>query len=250
MNKQLLLTILGIAAIAWALVFNAKVTAQQIVTVDPGDAWLNASEGYQEKVTWRIASKGGAASPRGVFVNLDNNEELAVVDQILEFNGDSGQLTEIVQISPVQARSWHQKGVRRVGYRREFAGPAGSLSNHILFDLDSSGRLAQVEASPPSQTVSGKSRQMMMAWNLDSDLGDISATSTSGQFLVGDTVIYEVSEPVTAQAGKPLRETVELPPGLVRSLLAQGIDEVRYTRTFVDEKDTRRSASVVVSLID
>ncbi|MCQ3829128.1 hypothetical protein HXX02_06700 [Microbulbifer elongatus] len=250
MNKQLLLSILGIGAITLSLVFGARVTAQQIVTVDPGDAWLNASEGYQEKVTWRVASKGGAASPRGVFVNLDNNQELAVVDQILEFSGDRGEVTEVVQISPVQARSWHAKGVRRVGYRRVFAGAAGSLSNHILFDLDASGRLAQVQASPPSQTVSGKSRKLMMAWNLDSDLGEISASSVSGQFMVGDRVIYEVSEPLTAEAGKPLRETVELPQGLVSTLIAQGIYEVRYTRTFVDNKDTRRSASVQVRLTE
>ncbi|MCK7596566.1 hypothetical protein M0G74_04680 [Microbulbifer sp. CAU 1566] len=247
MGKKSLSTVGATLCLA-ALIHSSELTAQQIVTVDPGDAWLNASDGYQEKVTWRVASKGGAASPRGVFVNLDNNQELAVVDQILEFSGDRGEVTEVVQISASQARSWHAKGVRRVGYRRVFAGAAGSLSNHILFDLNASGRLAQVEASPPNQTVSSKSRSMMMAWNLGSDLGDIRAYSASGQFLVGDRVVYEVAEPLIAQAGKPMRETVELPPGLVSELVAQGIYQLRYTRTFVDDKDTRRSASVDVRL--
>ncbi|WP_105102305.1 hypothetical protein [Microbulbifer pacificus] len=247
--KKNILTALGVAAIGLATqTTSMHALAQQIVTVDPGDAWLDASEGYRQTVTWRVASRGGAASPRGVFVNLDNNQELAVVDQILEFNGDRGEVTEVVQISPVQARSWHTKGVRRVGYRRVFAGAAGSLSNHILFDLDAGGRLAQVEASPPVQTASGKSRQLMMAWNLDSDIGEINAYSVSGQFVVGDRVVYEVVQPMTAEVGKPLKETVELPPGLVDDLIAQGIYEVRYTRTFVDNKDTRRSASVLVRL--
>lgn len=247
--KKNVLSTLRIAAIGLATLavsFNSQ--AQQIVTVDPGDAWLDASEGYRQTVTWRVASRGGAASPRGVFVNLDNNQELAVVDQILEFSGDRGEISEVVQISPVQARSWHAKGVRRVGYRRVFAGAAGSLSNHILFDLDAGGRLVQVEASPPVQTASGKSRQLMMAWNLDSDVGEISAYSVVGQFVVGDRVVYEVSQPVMAEVGKPLKETVELPPGLVDELLSQGIYELRYTRTFVDDKDTRRSASVLVRL--
>lgn len=248
MNKQLILTILGALAIVIAAVLGSSVNAQQIVTVDPGDGWLNASEGYQEKVTWRVASKGGAASPRGVFVNLDNNKELAVVDRILEFSGDRGEVTEVVQISPEQARSWHAKGVRRVGYRRVFAGAAGSLSNHILFDLDASGRLAQVEASPPSQTVSGKSRQMMLAWNLNGDIGSINAVSESGQFLVGDRVVYEVVQPLVAEGQSTLKETVTLPPGLVNDLVASGIYKLRYTRTFVDDKDTRRSASVEIRL--
>ena len=248
MNKQLILTLLGAIAIVIAAVMGSSVNAQQIVTVDPGDGWLNANEGYRETVTWRVASKGGAASPRGVFVNLDNNKELAVVDQILEFSGDRGEVTEVVQISPEQARSWHAKGVRRVGYRRVFAGAAGSLSNHILFDLDASGRLAQVEASPSSQTVSGKSRQMMLAWNLDGDIGSVNAISESGQFLVGDRVVYEVARPLVAEGKSTLKETVELPPGLVNELVASGIYQVRDTRTFVDDKDTRRSASVDIRL--
>ncbi|WGL15728.1 hypothetical protein PVT68_13230 [Microbulbifer bruguierae] len=237
-------TILALLTITGA----GNALAQQIVTVDPGDAWLSASDDYSEQVTWRVASKGGAASPRGVFVNLDNNQELAVVDQILEFSGDRGVLTEVVQISATQARSWHAKGVRRVGYRRVFAGVAGSLSNHILFDLNASGRLAQVEVSPSVQTVSGQSRKLMMAWNLGSDLGAVRAYSVSGQFIAGDRVIYEVAQSLTAQAGETRKETVELPPGLVHELLAQGIDQVRYTRTFVDNKDTRRSASVDIRL--
>lgn len=232
------------------LVTAGSAAAQQIVTVDPGDAWLNASEGYREQITWRVASRGGAASPRGVFVNLDNNRELAAVDKILEFSGDRGEVTEVLRISPEQVRQWHRQGVRRVGYRRIFAGAAGSISNHILFDLDSSGRLAQVEANPPQQTLTGKSRQMMMSWNLDGDLGSISAYSVSGQFLVGDRVVYEVPEPIIAKAGQPMRETVKLPEGLVSELVANGIYKVRYTRTFVDNKDTRRSASVEVNLTE
>lgn len=237
---------LGLAALLTA----GSAVAQQIVTVDPGDAWLNASEGYREQITWRVASRGGAASPRGVFVNLDNNKELAVVDRILEFSGDKGEVSEVVQISAEQARKWHREGVRRVGYRRVFAGAAGSLSNNILFDLDASGRLAQVQASPAQQTVSSKSRQMMTAWNLDSDLGSITAFSESGQFMVGDRVVYEVAKPLEASAGETLRETVTLPPGLVNELIANGIYKVRYTRTFIDDKDTRRSASVEINLTE
>ncbi len=248
MNKQLILTLVGAIGIVLALVLGSSVSAQQIVSVDPGDAWLDASEGYQEKVTWRVASHGGAASPRGVFVNLDNSQELAVVDRILEFSGNRGEVTETVQISAQQVHQWHAQGVRRVGYRRVFAGAAGSLSNHILFDLDASGRLAQVQASPEQQTVSGKSRQMMLAWNLNSDLGSISAHSESGQFMVGDRVVYEVLEPLSAEGDSRLNETVTLPPGLINELVANGIYQVRYTRTFVDDKDTRRSASVNIRL--
>lgn len=232
----------------FALLCACNAGAQQIVSVDPGEVWLNASDGYQEQVTWRVASRGGAVSPRGVFVNLDNNRELAVVDRVLEFSGDRGATTEVVRVSATQAHSWYAKGVRRLGYRRAFTGPAGSLANHILFDLGASGRLTRVAASPAQQTVSSQSREMMLAWDLDSDLGDIAAYSAGGQFVAGDRVVYEVAQPLTAQAGETLNEIIALPPGLVSSLMANGIYQLRYTRTFVDDKDTRRSASVDIRL--
>jgi hypothetical protein len=243
-SASLLAALLLLAATLGAV----PATAQQLVSVDPGDAWLDADDGYRDSVTWRVASKGGASSEKGVFVDLDNNRVLGSVDLPLKFSGDNASVDERLVISAAQARQWFREGVRRLGYRRTFSGAAGSLANRVVFDLEASGRLAQVSATPAQQTLSNQSQKLMLAWRLDSELGEVNAHSSGGQFLLGDEVIYEVTRPLNSGSGTSINELVELPPGLVQELMDNGIYQLRYSRTFVDDKDTRRSASVALNL--
>ncbi|WP_193162695.1 hypothetical protein [Microbulbifer hainanensis] len=223
-------------------------TAQQIVSVDPGVIWLQSDASVNRSITWRLASRGGANSSHGEFVNLGNNQVLARVDRPLGITADSGTVSEQLRLSAAQAHKWYAAGVRRLGYRRTFSGDAGTLSNRVVIDLRGSGRLIALSASPDQQTLTPNSQRMMVVWTLSSDIGEVNAGSVSGLFTVGDRVIYSIEEPLYNSGAMTVREVVELPPGLVADLLASGIDRVRYSRTFIDDKDSRRSASVMVNL--
>lgn len=221
---------------------------QMIISVDPGGALVDADSGYRGTITWRVASAGGAISEKGVFVDLANNRVLETIEKPLRFSGDVSTIDEQLAVSASQVRRWYLQGVRQLGYRRSFSGAAGTLANRVVFDLAASGRLSRVTTTPAQQTLSGQSRRLMLTWNLDSDLGEVSVRSEGGQFLLGDRVVYEVVRPLVSESGSSVTESVELPPGLVQELLESGVSELRYNRIFVDENNTQRSASVALNL--
>ncbi|WP_073276383.1 hypothetical protein [Microbulbifer donghaiensis] len=224
-------------------------SAQQLVTVSPGQIRVDGERGVRQTLTWRVASRGGAGSVRAEFVNLDNNRVLETRAVPLEVSGNSGTVSEQLTISTAQARRWYGAGVRRLGYRRTFSGAAGSLSNRVAIDLRFSARLASLNASPAQQTLTGNSRQMMLKWDFrSSGLGEVRAVSDSGYFLRGDQVVYTVEQSLISDGQQRITEVVQLPPGLVARLLADGIEQLQYSRTFTDEKKRQRSASVTVNL--
>ncbi|WP_237057339.1 hypothetical protein [Microbulbifer sediminum] len=221
----------------------------QLLTVAPDRALVDSKQGLGVTLTWRVASAGGARSPYGEFVDLDRNRVLQKVERPLAFGADMARLTEKVRLSPQQLQTWHRQGVRRLGYRRRFAGPADSLSNFLLIDLAASGQLVDLEALPARQTVSVDSREIMVRWQLQGDIGGVLAGSDSGYFMVGDRVIHSTGEPLLSEGNDILTERVRLPHWLVKDLLDGGIEHIRYRRTFVDSMNGRRSASVAIDLV-
>lgn len=227
-------------------------SAQQLVTVNPGNIRLDGEKGLSQTLTWRIASRGGASSLQAEFVNLDNNRVLETKTAPLKVSENVGTVSEQLTIPAAQARRWYVAGVRRLGYRRTFSGAAGSLSNRVAIELHFSAQLAALSASPARQTLTENSGQMMLKWDFQGrGLGDVRAVSDSGYFLHGDQVVYTVKQPLTIdgqQGQRRVTEVVQLPPGLVTRLLADGVEQLRYSRTFVDDKNRQRSASVTVNL--
>lgn len=240
------LLVLGLLLLGAAV---AVTDSPQLLTVNPGTALLDPERGLRATVTWRIASPGGARSPRGEFINLDNNRVLAQVDESLVLGADRGRLPETVQLSPRQAQAWYEDGVRRLGYRRTFSGPAGSLSNTVVVDLAASGRLVELRAMPARQSLTEGSREMMLQWQLRGDIGGVRASSASGYFTVADRVVYSSGEPLFTDGSELVTETVRIPPWLVADLLDGGIDQVEYHRTFLDSRGGRRSAAVTIDLV-
>ncbi|SEA12769.1 hypothetical protein [Microbulbifer marinus] len=223
--------------------------AQQLVTVNPGEIRVDGDKGVRQTVTWRIASRGGASSAQAEFVNLDNNRVLEAMAAPLGTSDSVGTVSEQLRISPAQARRWYSAGVRRLGYRRTFSGAGGSISNRVVIQLQFSGRLAGLSASPAQQTLTENSGQMMLKWDFrGAGLGELNAVSTNGYFLDGDRVVYTVEQRLVTDGQRRITEVVQLPPGLVKGLLAEGVEQLRYSRTFIDSKDRQRSASVIVNL--
>ncbi|SDK55116.1 hypothetical protein [Microbulbifer yueqingensis] len=226
----------------------ALTDSPQLLTVNPGEALLDSKRGLHETLTWRLASPGGATSSHGEFVNLDNNRVLARVDKSLAMGADRGRLSESVRLSPRQAEAWYSEGVRRLGYRRTFSGPAGSLSNTVVIDLGASGRLVDLQAIPGRQSLTEDSREMMVQWQLRGDIGGVRASSETGYFTVADRVVYTTGEPLFTDGSGLLTERVRIPPWLVADLLDGGIDQLEYHRTFTDSRGGRRSATVTLDL--
>ncbi|WP_323846461.1 hypothetical protein [Microbulbifer magnicolonia] len=228
---------------------TAVASAQQLVTVNPGNLRMAGDSDLRQTLTWRIASRGGASSVRGEFVNLDNNRVLATVEAPLGISTSTGTVREQLHLSSKQARRWYSDGVRQLGYRRTFGGAAGTLSNRVVIDLRFSARLAGLSVSPPRQTLTPGSRQMMLSWDLrGSGLGALEATSAGGDFLHGDRVVYATGQRLSSDGQSRITEVVEIPPGLVAKLLDSGVEQLRYSRTFTDTQKRRRSASVTVNL--
>lgn len=241
----------GIYLLVWLLsaTLPAAAAAEQIMSVDPAYTWLDASSGLRDTVTWRIASPGGVKSAAAEFVNLDNNRVLGTIHRPLVLSADAGSLSEELKLDPAKAHRWYSAGVRRLGYRRTFRGAAGTVTNQVVIDLRGSGRLAGLSAAPAEQTLTVNSRQMMLEWTFSTDIGEVNANSASGLFLIGDRVIYANGEPLLNSGREHIREVVAVPPGLVRDLLDSGVHKIRYSRTFIDDKNERRSASVTLKLL-
>ncbi|UHQ53640.1 MULTISPECIES: hypothetical protein [unclassified Microbulbifer] len=243
---MLLVPLLLLAGVFTFLASHAN--TPQLLTVAPDTALVDAQRGLRVSLTWRVASAGGARSSHGEFVDLDRNRVLQKVERPLAFGADMARLNEEVRLAPGQLRAWYGEGVRRLGYRRSFAGPAGSLSNFLLIDLPASGRLVALDAQPARQTLSGDSREMMVRWQLHGDIGGVRAESESGYFMVGDRVVYATGEPLFSDGGDTATERVPVPRWLVEDLLDGGIERIRYQRTFIDSRNGRRSAAVIVDL--
>lgn len=238
-------------AIALSLAVAAgSACAQQMISVSPSEAMVNTSVGYQTPLAWKVLTTTSVVSGSGTFVDMATGEPLSSEGTSLTITGDNSSASEQIRIDAETAARWYADGVRRVAYRRTFGNDSGRISGQLQFSLTGSGAVASISGSPVRQTLSMNSKAFMLDWQLDTDLGQLDTSSEAGQFLVGDQVVYDVQRKLTVNGSNSaqLREEVRLPQGVVQAWLNQGIQQVRYNRTFTAGDKSQRSASVVIDL--